>query len=60
MYSDNILSDCVYTQGRLNSLFIIFIKHANFFRVLIRLFSISFLNLYVGYLVAYSNMGVEL
>ena len=50
VYSGNILlhfggSDGVCSQGRLNSLFIIFMKHANFFRVLIRLFSISSLNL---------------
>ena len=40
-------SDGVCSQGRLNSLFITFMKHANFFRVLIRLFSISSLHLYV-------------
>ena len=40
-------SDGVCSQGRLNSLFITFMKHANFFRVLIRLFYISSLNVYV-------------
>ena len=52
MYSGHIVlmfggSDGVCSQGRLNCLFIIFMKHANFFRELIHLFSISSLNLYV-------------
>ena len=37
----------ICSQGRLNSLFNIFRKHANFFTVPNRLFTISSLNLYV-------------